>query len=268
MPRTAPYPGTQAIRRAVSLLKAFTDTQREWTLAELSEVVGLNRTTVYRALAALEDEGLVQRAPGGERYRLGPELIALGYRALRSNDLRAVSRTELESLAEETGETAVLEILVPGHVLILDEAVGSGIVRMQADVGTRWPLHATSTGKAIMAAAQTFYGERAFDALEVPDPLPAWTDRTVTDRARLAEELGRIRRQGYGVTAEELQEGYSAVGAAIENHEGRPTAAIGIGGPATRFSEDRVPELGEAVRDRAERISRKLGAPDRRSDGS
>jgi IclR family transcriptional regulator, acetate operon repressor len=261
MGRTEPYPGTQAIRRAVSLLKAFTDRQPEWTLAELSEAVGLNKTTVYRAMAALEGEGLIERTPGGDGYRLGPELIVLGYRTLRTNDLRTVSHSELAALAEETGETAVLEIPVDGKLMILDEAMGSTIVRMQAEVGTRWPIHATSTGKAILAAAVDFLGGAAFDEFKLPENLPALTPYTLTSLEELKADLARVREAGYAVALQELQEGYAAVGAVVRNHEGRPVAAIGIGGPMTRVTEDRIPELGELTRIRADRVSRSLGAP-------
>src|SRR5262245_12218403 len=104
-----PYPGTQAVRRAVALLKAFTDEQPEWGLTELARALKLNKTTAYRLLTALEKEGFVARSPA-DAYRLGPEAIALGGRALRSNDLRSVSHAELEWLAQITKETATLEV--------------------------------------------------------------------------------------------------------------------------------------------------------------
>ena len=84
--RTEPYSGTQAVQRAVSLLKLFNDAKPEWGLTEMARAAGLNKTTVYRLLTALASEGLVARNPAGEGYRLGPEAIAIGARALRSND--------------------------------------------------------------------------------------------------------------------------------------------------------------------------------------
>jgi IclR family acetate operon transcriptional repressor len=116
-----PYAGTQSVLRAVSLLKAFTDAQPELGLMELAKAAGLNKTMVYRLLTALESERLVARDPGTDGYRLGPEMIALGGRAVRANRVRQVGRPELERLARETGEAATLEVLVGDEVLVLDE---------------------------------------------------------------------------------------------------------------------------------------------------
>ena len=97
--RPAHYPGAQAVARAIAVLKAFSDTQPQMTLADITHATRQNRATAYRLLAALEKEGLVMRDRQSEAYRLGPEAITLGARALRANDLRSVSRPELEALA-------------------------------------------------------------------------------------------------------------------------------------------------------------------------
>src|SRR5262245_33967832 len=117
-----PYPGTQAALRAVRLLKAFAPPGHEsLRLFELAREVGLNKTTAYRLLTALESEGLVERGPDGEAYRLGPELLALGARTFGASELREAARPELAALSRSTRETATLEVLVGRDVLILDE---------------------------------------------------------------------------------------------------------------------------------------------------
>ena len=251
------YPGTQAIRRALTVLKAFTDAQPEWRLAELSTAVGLHRTTTYRALVALCDEGLIARLPDRDAYRLGPELIVLGTRALRTNDLRTVSHADLEALARQADETVTLEVAVGNEVLILDEASGPGMLGTHVDIGTRWPLHATSTGKALLAA-WTEHDAQAADWL--PAELPVLTPHTLS-RAALLRELEQVRGRGYAVAREELQAGYIAVGAVVRNHEGKAIAAVGVGGPTSRITDERIPWLGERVKETAAGISRRLGAP-------
>ncbi|MBK7896266.1 MAG: helix-turn-helix domain-containing protein [Anaerolineaceae bacterium] len=77
-PRPQPYPGTQSVLRAMSLLKAFDDERREWGLAALAREVGLNKTTTFRLLTALESEGMVAKRPSTETYTLGPEIVVLG----------------------------------------------------------------------------------------------------------------------------------------------------------------------------------------------
>jgi IclR family transcriptional regulator, acetate operon repressor len=254
MIRSEPYSGTQAVQRAMALLRLFSDAKPEWGLTELSRAAGLNKTTVYRLLTALASEGLVARSPATEAYRLGPEAIALGARALRSNDLRTVSREHLEDLARHSDETATIEVLVGGEVLIVDEVHGRKWLHASPSVGTRWPAHATSTGKVILA----FQPEAERKAVLRP-PLAQPARRTITTMSALREELGRIREQGYAVAIGELEDSYSAVGAPVRNHEGSVVAAVSIGGLSSRLPADKLREFLPMLQDAAESISQKLG---------
>jgi len=248
------YPGTQAVLRAISLLKAFTPDRPERGLAELCRAVGLNKTTAYRLLSALESEGLVERAPSGEGYRLGPELLALGNRALRAGELRASGRPELLALAQQSRETATLEVRIGRDVLILDEALGPYVIGSAPSIGTRWPAHATSTGKVLLA----HLGQ---DDLEswLLGPLPTPTRRTLSDPAALRRELQRVRDRGVAVSVEELEPGFVAVGAPVRQAAGDVVAAISVGGPKSRLTPERVSALSREVPAAAERISRRLG---------
>lgn len=248
--RPAHYPGAQAVARAIAVLKAFTDSNPQLTLAEITRATRLNRATAYRLLAALEKEGLVARDKESEAYRLGPEAITLGARALRANDLRSVSRAELETLAQETGETATLEVLADGEVLILDEVHGHHLVGSAPSIGTRWPAHATSTGKVLLAHVP----EAA-----LPRSLPQLTEKTITRPGTLRRELARIREQGYATNVAELEAGYNAVSAPLRDHEGQVIAAISVGGPDARLAPDRLEEIAKIVQDAAGRISQRLG---------
>jgi DNA-binding IclR family transcriptional regulator len=254
MTRSEPYPGTQTVRRAVALLKAFDDRRPEWGLSELARAVGLNKTTTYRLLTALENEGMVTRSDRTDAYRLGPAVITLGGRALRSSDLREVSRPELAALAHATSETATLEVLAEDQVLILDEVFGSHVLGNTQSLGTRWPAHATSTGKVLLAHLPPERLE-AFLA----GGLQRLTERTITDPAALRQALAAARTQGYATVAEELEAGFVAAGAPVRNFAGEVVAAISVGGPALRLTSDRLGEIARQVVAAAERISRRLG---------
>lgn len=256
MSTRVPYPGTQTVSRAVALLKAFTDSQPEMGLSELARAVGLNKTTAFRLLAALEHEGLVAHDTHGGSYRLGLEAISLGARALRATDLRSAGRLELEALARETGETAALEILDGGDVVVLDEVHGKFVIGTMLAVGMRWPAHATSTGKAILAFLRD---EERSAALRGMRRLAVPTRKTIGDREALRGELARIRERGYATAEGELEENFVAVGAPVFSHEGRVVAGVSIGGPGTRLTSERIPELAALVRQAAGRISRRLG---------
>lgn len=249
-----PYSGTQAVLRAIALLKTFSDPQPEWTLGQLAAAAGLNKTTAYRLLSALESERMVTRNRATGAYRLGPEAIALGGRALRSNDLRFASQGELEDLARRVGEAASLEILVGNQVMILAEVPSSHLVATWQSVGTRFPAHATSTGKLLLA----YLSEADRSAILQP-PLARLTDKTITDLAELGRQLAQVRAQGFATAEGEMEPGYVAVSAPVRNHEGQVVAAVSIGGPDIRLYPQRLPEVITLVKATADRISGRLG---------
>jgi DNA-binding IclR family transcriptional regulator len=248
------YPGTQAVRRSVGLLKAFTVDKPQRGLAELARAVGLNKTTAFRMLSALADEGMVERTPAGDAYRLGPELLLLAGRAGRAHDLRAAARAELEALARATRETATLEVLVGRETLILDEATGGHMIGARPSLGTSWPAHATSTGKVLLAHLE---GEQRHGALR--GAWPALTARTVTDAAALARALARVRAQGYAIAQEELEAGFVAVAAPVRDASGAVVAALSVGGPKARLSAEALRSCARRVVAAAQRVSTALG---------
>lgn len=252
-----PPSGTQAVRRAIALLKAFQTDRPERDLGELARATGLSRSTAHRLLAALESEGLVVRERSNGRYRLGPAIAALGARALRASRLRELAHPVLESLAEATGETATLEVLSEGRMLILDEVLGARLIGASPSLGTAWAVHATSTGKALLAALPAHEVNELLD-----EPLVRFTPRTITKRSELDAELERVREDGFAMVREELEEGYAAAGAAIRVPFGSPTAALSLGGPAERLTPERLRTLGTLLRSRARELSRRLGYED------
>lgn len=251
---TKAYPGTQAVLRAVTLLKAFDDERRQWGLTELARETGLNKSTVFRLLSALESEGMVMRTLDGDSYTLGPELVALGGRALRANSLYGLAHAELEALASETGETASLEIMSEGEILIIDEVLGDHLVSGVRSIGTRWPIHATSTGLAMMA----HWPEAEVDKL-LAEPLPAITPKTVTAPAKLRRSLTETRSRGYAVADEALEIGLIAIGAPLRDYQGEVLAAISVFGPKLRLTPERVREIGCRLAETAARLSARLG---------
>ncbi|MCB0168527.1 MAG: IclR family transcriptional regulator, partial [Anaerolineae bacterium] len=186
--------------------------------------------------------------------RLGPESIALGGRAIRANSLPKVSRPVLETLAQQTKETVTIEILSGEQSLTLDEISGSYVVGVSRYIGTRWPLHATSTGKVLLAHLPPARLDEVLSA-----PLAAYTPHTMTDIVALRQELANVQEQGYAIGNEELEIGFIAVGAPVRDHNGGVVAAIGVGGSSARLSQTVVYELIDLVMAAAQRISEQLG---------
>jgi DNA-binding IclR family transcriptional regulator len=247
------------VTRALILLDALGGQRDEWALGDLVEELAMRKTTVFRLLGALEGTGFVVRDAERQTYRLGPALIRLGARARRSVGLHDAAHPVLRALAAETGESATLEVLVNEETLILDEVQGRHLVGSTPEVGTRWPAHATSTGKVLLAARER---EDAEDpARGARGKLVRIAPATITSWARLERELEEVRRRGYAVGMEEIEAGFAAIAAPVRNDEGRVVAAISLGGPTTRLHGARIAQLAALVRDGADRISARLGAP-------
>ena len=248
MNQPRPPQGAQAALRAIKLLKLFTIERSEMSLAELSKSSGLNKTTTHRLLRALQSEGLIDRNSQSARYSLGASLMALGVLALASSDLRRRVRPLLNSLAQQTGETATLEVPIEDSMLILDEVTGRHVVGAGGNVGTRWPLHATSTGKAVMA-----FEDNGMERLSTT--LQALTRKTLVNRDSFQPEMIDIRRRGYAIQVDELEDGFSGVATVIRSALGDVQGALSICGPTQRFPAARLAELGASLCKVASRLN-------------
>jgi DNA-binding IclR family transcriptional regulator len=253
MNNTTIYNGTQAIRRAVAVLKAFGPDPARLTAQQLSQRTGLNRSTVYRLLSALEHEGLVATGEDG-RYRLGPEMAVLGTLALRQIDLRALALPSMHTLAEHSGETVDLEVLHGAQVMIVEEVAGDHLLNASSNLGTLYPAHCTATGKLLLAALPA----EALDAF-LAGELPACGPRAISDPAALRADLQSSLARGYATAYEELEAHLHAIAAPIYDHGGRLAAALSISGPAARMPRHREPELARMLIDACAEISRALG---------
>ena len=246
-----PLTGTRAVVRAVSVLKALGRSSNPYGVTELGTATGLSKATVFRLLGALENEGMVARDDGSGAYRLGPEMISLGASALSTTHLREVAHHELLRLTEESGETSTLEVLAGIDVLVVDEVQGRFLFSATPEIGRRWPIHATSTGKVLLAFSESH--------LNLPR-LTRYGPRTIVSRTALERELTRVRQHGYAWAVDELEPGLVALAAPIRNHLGFVAAALSINGPVSRLTPKRRRELLSRLCEAATRVSRRLGS--------
>jgi DNA-binding IclR family transcriptional regulator len=243
--------GTQAVVRALRLLRAFTPQEPQLTLGQLSSSLNLKKTTAHRLLLALESEGLVARNPVRNTYHLGSSLIALGSQALLTSELRASVRPTLQRLAASTGESTTLEVLVGDHMLILDGVKGRHLISAGLEIGMRWPAHSTATGKCVLANLPKVSREHILS-----QSMLRFTEHTVTDPDALRVELTAIRKSGFGIAKQQIEIDFVAVGAAFLGPFGEVQGAISVGGPASRFGANRIRALGAELRSEAGSLSR------------
>jgi IclR family acetate operon transcriptional repressor len=248
-------PVTRTISRAIAILESFDETRLHLGVTELSQLTGLDKSTVYRLLSALQQGSLIERDAETAKYHLGFGLVRLAGLALQHLDLPRIARPYLRELAELSGETVNLSVLTEDEKIInIDGITSPRRVRNVGWIGREMPMHAVSGGKTMLA----FMPEQRQNRFLVQE-LERYTDHTITDPAVLRQQLKQIRQIGYGMAEEELEEGLSAVAAPILSAENQVQAAISVSGPSFRLPRERLKELGVAAKQIAVSISSQIG---------
>jgi PcaR/PcaU/PobR family beta-ketoadipate pathway transcriptional regulator len=239
----------------LSILSLFSYDKPALTLTEIVEATGINKTTVFRIAATLENAGYLVRDTDTRRYRPGIKVLQLGFTAISSLDIRQVARPYLEQLSQEVGETVSLSILDGMEIVYIDRVRNQQIVGVVLGMGSRLPAHCASMGKAMLA----FLPPEELRRLGQAELKPR-TPKSLVDWAALEDELARVRQQGYAINDEELEIGLRAVAAPIWDSTNQVVAATNITGTAAMISLERMKnELSQAVRNTANQISQALG---------
>jgi IclR family acetate operon transcriptional repressor len=229
--------GTQAVDRATSLLIAILNSPEPPLLSELARELGLPKSTTSRILGALERQGLIRR-DRNSAY-LGGEVL-LKYASAQNQDSTLINRMRpvLESLAEKTSES--INLAVPGNddLKLIDQVDGKHLLGATNWIGRNVPYHASALGKVLLA----------FGAAAIPSGnLQSKTARTITSRTQLNAELEKVRKTGFAIIDNELENGLVAVAAPVFNHDGKVVAAISISGPDARISREQLIKFGDLI---------------------
>jgi IclR family transcriptional regulator, KDG regulon repressor len=245
----------QVLDRALAILDTLAADGPDLSLGEISEKLGLHKSTAHRLVMVLERHNLIERNSVNGRYRLGLKLFELGTRAVSKLDLRERARPFLERLVLETSETVHLCVLDDSEMLYLDKVEPARSVRMATSVGRRNPPHCTAVGKAIMA----YLPDRQVEEIIRKQGMKAMTPHTITSFLELKKELVAVRERGYAIDNEEIEEGVRCVSCVVRNFSGEPLAAISVSAPAFRLTSEKVKDLAQPVLAAAHALSRELG---------
>lgn len=199
------------------------------TLSELAEAMDMAKSTIHSYLNTLENQEYLVKE--NDAYRLSLRFLDFGTRTKQWWDIVGAAQNHLEDLAEETGEVAWLIVEEWGYGVFLSRAIGHHGVPTHGWIGKRTYLHTTSAGKAIMANLS----EEKLDRIIDQHGLPQVTSQTITDRARLEDDLAEIRERGFALNRSEIVEGHHGVSSVIIC-EDEVIGAVGIAGPAHRLS--------------------------------
>ncbi len=222
------------LAKGLAVIRAFTREHAALTLSDIARSAHIPAATARRCLLTLEDSGYVTRS--GRSFLLRPKVLELGAAYLESMDLEQVTRTHLEELARATSDSAALCVLDGTEIVYVARASVRTLVRLEAHVGSRFPAHATSTGRVLLAGVSD---ERLLRYLQ-NTRFEALTDRTVTDPTRLRAAIEDSRRAGYAVVEDELAYGVIALAVPVYDQQRRVVAALNTSSHSRRISRSRL----------------------------
>jgi len=243
--------GIRVIARAADILRALATHADGLTLREIANQVDLPRSTVQRIVSALDDANLVIAASPTSGVRLGPALISLASSA-RQFDVAEIARPLLVQLSKDLGETVDFAVFGNDKAVVVDQIAGTHPLVAVSAVGSSLPLHASATGKALLAALtkedlMSFRKRCRFVPL---------TSNTITSWERLEQELAEVRRTGIAYDREEYQFGITAVAKTVFGPGGE-MGAVSIPVPSERFATMEE-TLAQTLINRCETLQRRF----------
>jgi DNA-binding IclR family transcriptional regulator len=236
----------------VTVLDLLGDSRDGLTVGVIARRLDVHASTASRLLGTMAAGGLIERDATTQRYRIGARVVGLAAAAVDRLPVVSQARPQLEHLSAVTSETANLAIRDGFHVVYVDQVTPAQTVVMASWVGRRSPVHASSSGKVLVA-----FGDPAFREEIVRRELEAVTPRTIVSPARLRQVWAQTRRQGYAASSGELEDGLVTIAAPVMA-DGRAVAAISVSGPAFRLPQRDIPRLGHDVIDAARAASLRM----------
>jgi DNA-binding IclR family transcriptional regulator len=250
-------PSIQSIDRGLIILEAVAKSAEPVSLGRLTELLGIDRSSVFRLANTLKRRGFLTNPSAGKEYILGTAVWRLSREYDWSKMLATVAHEQLKSLAGKTNETTHLAIREGRSALFVDHVAANHVISISGQTGELVPLYCTSHGKALL----TDLTESQLRTLFGPKGLQEHTRRTITSIPELAQACREIRERGYAADDAEFQEGVRCVAAPIRDRSGAIIGSIGISAPITRFPEERYPVAAEQVIEAAARIGELIAPP-------
>ncbi len=225
-------------------------------VSEIAARLSLDRGNTHRILKVLKARGYISQDSESKRYRPTAQLVGVAGAILRDLDIRSAAQKACDLLVAAIGESVhVAQVTSDGIVYVLHRR-GPHRVSVNTDVGDRAPLHATATGKAVLA----FLPEDRVREL-VAEPFTQFTSRTHATLDDLLRDLATVRRRGFAVDDEELNPDVRCVAAPVFDINGEVFGSVGVSGPTQRIGVNQVVTIAGRVVEAAMQTTHALGGP-------
>lgn len=242
--------------RGLKILCEFSDKTPEMGVAEISRRIGVGRSTAWRLVYTLAHTGFLQKVPGTKKYQLGMKVLDLGFRFLSELDIIEIAKPHLQMLRDQTEASSHLAILDGRDIVYVARHNAKARVTSNVGVGTRFPAHATSSGRLLLSSLQTTEIVSLYEGIE----LDRFTDTTPTTLGDLINLLDQHRKEGYVLSWGAFERNLASIAAPVHDSTGAMVASINISCPITTHSRKHFETtILEQVLACGETISRSLG---------
>ena len=222
------------LAKGLAVIRAFARDHAALSLSDVARGANIPAATARRCLLTLEELGYVTRSD--RTFLLRPKVLELGAAYLESINIEQITRTHLEELARKTADSAALCVLDGTDIVYVARTSVRTLLRLEAHVGSRFPAHATSMGRVLLAGLSPERLNRYFEDAK----LEALTERTVTDPAKLRGLIQDCRRLGYAAVEDELAYGVIALAVPVFDHQQRVVAALNSSSHSRRTTRARL----------------------------
>lgn len=243
----------QTVDRALQLLEILAEHPSGMQPKEIEEILELNKVTVHRLLATLENRGFIERM--GNAYVIGLKLVELSSMKLSNVELKIEASPYLRELVTRLGLPVQMAILEGTEAIFIDKIESRNSFRMYSQIGKRIPLYASGVGKVLLLQASDEEIRQKLETVE----FTAFTPKTLTNVEAVIEAVKVARKKGYAIDDEEHEEGIFCVAAPIYDYRDKIIAAISVGDINKQFVKGTNAKQIELIKETAKKISKRLG---------
>ena len=225
-----------AFARGLAVICAFDATHPELTLSEVAEITGISRAAARRLLSTLEHLGYAHM--NGRSYTLTPKTMKLGYAFLSGQALPDIVEHYVVKVAEQTGESCSVCVLDGTDVVYIARASTKKIMSVNLSIGTRLPAWATANGRILLGNLD----DTALEAALAQSDIVKHSVNSITEREKLLAAIRSVRKLGYSLVSQELEDGLTAVAVPLRDKSGNVVAAMNVAGHVHRNSREQMLE--------------------------
>jgi len=245
-----------SLERVLLVLETLARTPQGLTLMELAGSLKIPKAGAFRMITTLLYHNYVNRNDTTGRITLSRKILALGNSTICQYNMNEAALPYMRSLRDDTGETVQLNTHIGYEGVVLEQVPSIHEIRIVVDPGTRFGLHCSAPGKAILAFLPAKEREQIIEEMPFPRHSPA----TITNPGEFRKELGRVRRLGYGTDhSEGIVVGLHCVSAPVLDQHAYPVGALTVTAPAARMPVKSFPKVALSVMKQASQLSLKLG---------